>query len=247
MPALPAVAPIPVISSTQKGVMLRDILQVAERDYLYVLRGIATQEIQQQEKLHNPPTAMLIDGRRGRQVADATRSVRAWFADRKSMARAINDCLLAIISRGRNVTGVTLQSAKFYYSTGKGGALMQAGSITEVVMSAANPAALDLYVTLPRGNVRKWQWLSPSGSRAMRQTRNKKLLKYARARGQKAMQVSASVFDAAAREVQTKFKALDVKFVYLKFPNLNPRGKVAVDRIPAVKVRMAVRGRGRVN
>jgi hypothetical protein len=242
--ALPAVTPIPVISSTQRGAIYRDILQVAERDYQHVLRSIALQEISVQSSMGNKPTGMLVDGRRSQDIGAAQRSVRVWFADRKAMADAIIAARDALVQNGRRATGRTLGALAFYYSIGKGGTVAPCDP-TAITAAMPNPAALDLYVALPLAHVRKWQWLTKSGTRGQRRTRNKLLLRYARATGQKAQMVSKSVFETSAKQVQRRFRSLDVKDIYLSVSNLNLGGKTAVDRIPAIKVRLAVRGRGR--
>ena len=242
--SLPSVARIPVIKSTDRGALTRDVLQVAEGDYLHVLRSIAAQEIAQQRAIGNPPSGMLVDGSKSKQLEEATRSVVVYFADRRALADAIIAAKHALDRLGRSVTGRTLGAATFYYTTRRGGALTKTSDPRSIALAAANPAALDLYVTIEQKQVRAWQWLSRSGSRAQRKTRNKKLLRYSKATGQKAMQVSSSVFERAAKQTQRTFRSIDVLDMYLAVPNLNPRGRVAVDRIPAIKVRMAVRGRG---
>jgi hypothetical protein len=71
------------------------------------------------------------------------------------------------------------------------------------------------------------------------------LLRFARATRQKAQMVARSVFDQSARQVQGRFRSLDVTAIYLSVANLNIGGRTPVDRIPAIRVRMKVRGRGR--
>jgi hypothetical protein len=225
--------------------MLRDILQVAEHDYLHVLRSIAAQEIGQQVKLRNPPSGMLVDGTRNKGVDAATRSVVAWFADRVTLADAIIAARNALERNGRRVTGATLGALRFYHSTGKGGALQSAGDIRSVAMSAPNPAALNLYVSLPLKQVRKWQWFGRAGSRLTRRTRNKALVRYAKAMKAKPMNVSLSVFELSAKQTQRQFRSVDVRDIYISVPDLNTGGGVSVDRIPAIKVCQKIRGRGR--
>jgi hypothetical protein len=242
--ALPAVKPIQVISSTQRGLIAKDILQIAEKDYLYVLRSIAAQEIAGQARMGNKPTGTVVDGSRGKAIDQATRSVVVWFADRKSMADAISAARDALMANGRRVTGQTLGALRFYYSVGKGGAVSP-GEPSAITQSVANPSALDLYVALPLAHVPKWQWLTRSGARGQRRTRNRTLLRFARATRQKAQMVARSVFDQSARQVQGRFRSLDVTAIYLSVANLNIGGRTPVDRIPAIRVRMKVRGRGR--
>ena len=244
MAALPAIAPIPVLKSSERGALQRDILQVAERDYLFMLRAIAAQEIAGQQKLGNEPTGSLVDGKSGKTIPDAERSIVVWFADRAMLAGAITAAREALARNGRRLTGRTIGALAFYSSIGKGGAITE-GEPSAVTARAPNPTALDLYVTVPLVHVRRWQWFGRTGERLKRASRNKALVAYARATKGKPMQVSASVFEISARQVQAKYPALDVRFVYLRWPNLNPGGRTPVDRIPAIKVRMKVRGRGR--
>lgn len=243
MASLPAVAHVPVISSTQRGALYKDILQVAEKDYQFVLRGIALQEIHDQAGIGNKPTGMLVDGKRG-DVSQAQRSVIVWFADRKSMSDAIYAARDELVRAGRRVSGRTLGALAFYYSIGRGGAVSPCEP-KAIAATTPNPAALDLYVTLPLVHVRRWQWYGKGGNRLERRTRNKVLRRYAAATKTKPQMVAASVFEVSAKRVQSRYRALDVLFVYLRVQNLNIGGRTAVDRIPAIKVRMKVRGRGR--
>lgn len=243
MQALPAAPPIGVISSTQRGAVYKDILQVAEADYQHVLRSLAYENIAAQASLGNKPTGMMIDNRRSTDIEAATRSIIVWFADRKSMADAIIAARDALLQFGRRVTGQTLGALRFYYSTGPAGKPTPCDP-QAIVQSVANPHALDLYVALPLAHVRAWQWFGKAGTRLQRRTRNRTLVRYARATRTKAQMVSMSVFEQAAKSVQRRFRALDVLNIYLQVANLNPSGQTAVDRIPAIKVRMRVRGRG---
>jgi len=245
VPALPALGRT-VLSSTEKNAIRRDIIEVAQRDYLHLLRTIAKEEIEYQKEIGNPPTAMLVDNRAGTHVEEATRSVRVWFADRKSLADAAFAARNALQLNGRRVTGRTLfVGLRHYYSVGAGGELQQISDPRSIALSFPNPAALDLYVAIPLAHVRAWQWLNASGRRAKRRTRNKQLLRWAKASKTKAQRVSASVFEKSAKQVQRMYPNLDVKDVYLQVPDLNTRGRTPVDRIPAIKVCLKIRGRGR--
>lgn len=239
MQALPAAPSHVVLSSTQKGAIYRDVLQVAEKDYKHLLRSIALEEVGAQAQMGNKPTGMIVDGRRG-DIEDVTRSIVVWFADRKSMSDAIIAARDALVRAGRSVTGRTIGALSFYYSVGAGGAVTP-GDPAATAATIANPHALDLYVTLPLGHVRKWQWMGAGGQRLTRRSRNKKW-RYLQ-RKQKPM-VSRSVFEIAQIQTQRRFRSLDVEYIYLSVQNLNPGGRTSVDRIPAIKVRMKVRGRG---
>jgi hypothetical protein len=219
----------------------KDILQVAERDYRHVLRTIALQEVAAQSDMGNKPTGMLVDGRRGKDIEEVERSVRVWFADRQALANATIAAREALMANGRRVTGATLGALKFYYSIGKERGITP-GEPRAIAMSVQNPAALDLYVALPIVHVRKWQWLTKSGERGMRRSRDKKR-RYERGTG-KVRMVSKSVFETSAKQVQRRYPSLDVKDIYVQVSNLNVGGRTSVDRIPAIKVCMKVRGRG---
>lgn len=244
--ALPAVAPIPVISSTERGAMLRDILQVAEKDYLHVLRTLSLQEIGQQIRLGNPPSAVLVDGRRGISVEQARRAVVAWFADRKTLADAIIAARNELVRTGRTVTGKTVSEAQFYYSVGRTGEPTRTSDPRGIAMSVPNPSSLDLFVVVLAPHVRKWHWLTRSGARGLRRTRSKKLRGYMKFLGQKrAPMVSQSVFERVEMVVERKFRSVNCDYIFLETPNLNPGGRTAVNIVPAIKVCMKIRGRGR--
>jgi len=220
----------------------RDILQVAERDYEYVLRTIALQEIATQSRMGNKPTAMLVDGRAGKPIEQATRSVRAWFADRGTLADAIIAARDELVLNGRRDTGHTLDGLRFYYSVGKySKRLTLASDIRTLVANFKNPRALDLYVSLPLPHVRKWQWLGRTGDRLKRKSRDKKRGFNPVVGG--ARMVSRSVFELCATRTQRRFPSMDVRDIYVEVQNLNVGGKVIVDRIPAIRVCMKIRGR----
>jgi hypothetical protein len=138
------------------------------------------------------------------------------------------------------VTGHTVDKIRTFYSVGRGGAIIPGSP--EIALSIPNPAALDLWVALPAVHVRRWQWWGKSGQRLMRASRDKRR-RYNRGIGGARM-VSRSVFELSAQQVQRRFPSLDVTDKYLQVSNLNVGGKTAVDRIPAIKVCMKIRGRG---
>jgi hypothetical protein len=242
--ALPAVAAIPVIKSTQSGAMFRDVMQVAEKDYLHVLRSIATQETERQVALGNPPSGLLVDGKRSKSIDEARFNVVVWFASRADLAQAILDAKAALEKNGRRVTGATLGAMQFYYSVGAQGVVQKTSDPRGVAMNAKNPASLDLYVTIPVKHVRKWQWYGSGGQRLKRKTRNKALKRYLLIQGRKAWKVSMSVFELSAAQVQRRYRSLDVAYIFLDVGDLGQSGTI-IDRIPAIMVRLKVRGRGR--
>jgi hypothetical protein len=229
-----------LLSSTQRGAIARDILEVAEADYLHVLRSIASEEINAQVGMGNSLTLLKVDGKKATSVDHATRSVQAFFADRSALLGAFRDAWQTLAANGRRVTGRTIGKMTFHYRLGMNGPLVQVRDVSAIIKQTPNPGALDLYATIMVPHVRAWQWFSATGRRLKRRTRNKLLLRRAKAMKEKAFRVSNSVFEKTANQVQRRFPTMDVDFIYLRVPDLGT-GDTPIDRIPAIKVNIATR------
>lgn len=82
---------LPVHSSRQTGSLRKDIIEVAEADYLYVLRSIAAQEIAQQASIGNRVTNLIVDGSASKPIDQARLSVRALFVQPAVIVKAVLD------------------------------------------------------------------------------------------------------------------------------------------------------------
>jgi hypothetical protein len=80
---------LPVVRSRQTGTLRKDIIEVAEADYLHVLRAIAAQEIAQQAQIGNRVTNLIVDGSGAKAIDEARYSVRAFFVQPAVIIQAI--------------------------------------------------------------------------------------------------------------------------------------------------------------
>jgi len=82
---------LPISGSRETRSVAKDIIEVAEADYLYVLRSIAAQEIGQQALIGNRVTNLIVDGSGSKPIDQAQFSVRALFVQPASIMRAVTD------------------------------------------------------------------------------------------------------------------------------------------------------------
>ncbi len=208
--------------------MTKDILEVAEKDYKFVLQAIAYQEIDNQIRIGNKPSNIIVDGSGNKPITDAAKSIVVYFTDAKSMIKAIQAAHDELRLTGRSVSGNTLENLTYYAAQGRG--QPTAGL---PVASAVN-AGTALYITIPVAWVRHWQFMNAKGTPTTRRSRAKIN------KGKKVM-VAESIFDRAARKVQKQFPYLRVYFTFIEVANVNPSGR-PVTRIPAVCVRQKRKG-----
>lgn len=235
MSALPAVANLQILSSKQTGAIRKDVLEVAEKDVQYMLRSIAANEVSNQVKMGNKPTNLIVDGKNNKPIDQATKSIQVFFIDSAMMAKAAQEVFAILQMKGRRVTGYTLSHAKYYKGVGKASDLQVIGAPGPTSIPGRQAAATDLYVSILLPHIRKWQWLTASGARGTRKTRDKQK--------RSGPIVSKSIYETVAAAAQRKYKQLRIKPVYLKVPNVNPGGKTIVDRVPAIKIYMRTKGR----
>lgn len=231
-------------ANTRKGIG-QDIVECAEKDYLYVLRTIPVQEIDGQKAIGNKPTNIIVDGRGGKPIDQATKSVYVYFSDAAVLIRAIYEAYAQLQTLGRRVTGDTLGQARYYQSVGKNGAVTQIGTPTEVSIPKADVFKTDLYVALPVAHIRKWQYLNRAGGLLKRKSKDRRILRGVASGGYSAAvsRVQQSVFDRVAQVVRRKFKLVEASFMFIKHANVNAKGKTSITEIPAVKVFLKRRGR----
>src|SRR5262245_12114142 len=82
---------LPVRSSRATRSVAKDVIEVAEADYQFVLRSIAAQAIAQQAPIGNRLTNLIVDGSGNKPVDQALYSVRALFVQPAVIIRAIAD------------------------------------------------------------------------------------------------------------------------------------------------------------
>ena len=219
-------------STTQvlrKGTLAKDIIEVAEKDYKIVLRGIAIEQVENQIRIGNMPSNIYVDGRAssGIGIEKANRSVKVYFADDKLMTKAIIEAHDMLLARGRKVSGGTLDNIQYY--KGKAG-----DAPHKVSTPTVDNIATALYVAVPVPWARKWQYYDNAGARLTRKSKAKSQKNIA-AKDRKL--VSRSLFEGIAKDLQKKYPSLRVSVIFIKVTGL---GKVTT--IPSIRVGMRTKG-----
>lgn len=218
----------------RKGQLAKDILEVAEADYKTVLRGIAAQEIAAQQALGNHPTHLIVDGKQHGSVSDAKYSVVALFVDGKSMVAALNDVWRELQREARRVTGRTAQRFEVWTSE-RTPTPHKAGDTPNTINADALNISTALYVVGPLvPHTRKYQWyFGPGGPKQFRRSR---ALQYKNLKARDKPRVAYTIHQNAARAVQRKYPWLRITDIWVSTPNVNPSGKTAITRVPAVAI-----------
>lgn len=228
---------LPIRTSKQTGSVAKEVLEVAEADYKFVLRHIAAQEIAQQARIGNKVTNLIVDGSGSKPITAAERSVRALFVQPGLVMRAVRDAwdaLQRIARVGDPATQTPSQRGivareRFAIVIGQtfiGGP----GALTESAISTAPNAPIRIVGPLVE-YTRKYRFLNSSGGRLTR------LSKAKRNRGQK-VRVSASIHEIVIAQMKRRYPMLRWSDDWIPAARLR-----FVDRVPTVTVRSQTRGR----
>ena len=218
----------------QKGQVTKDILAVAQADYLTLLRGIAAQEVAAQIALGNKPTNIIVDGRPGKPITEATRSVVVYFIDAAMLKRALIDAWREFQMLSRRVTGKTADQYEIWsFSKATGDRFMASTPAGVQVADIKQGMALQIVGPMV-AHTRKYRFFDRSGQRMQRQSR---ALPYASriAAGQKIM-VGRSLHEMVVSTIKKKYRALKVAEVWIDVPDLNPAGHSSVTKVPAIYI-----------
>lgn len=113
------------------------VVEVALQDALTALRAIAVEEILDQIDKDNPPTSILVDGRAGKSINEATKRVQVFFADVPTIRKAVYDCWNAVQAHTRVFTGRAAASYQLWY---KETPIGHTPSACEIYLDRFNPA-----------------------------------------------------------------------------------------------------------
>lgn len=224
----------------RKGQLAKDILVVAEADYLTVLRGIAGQEINEQISIGNKPANVIVDNRQNKPITQALYSVRVFFLDVAMMISAAKSAYGELQRVNRRVTGKTAGEYEVYVQTE--GRVTLVGSDPGSLNSGNVKLGTGIYIVGPMVPfTRKYRYMMGSGVEA--RFRRSKAKRYSKWKARDKPLVQRSIHELAAMSAQRKHVNVNIVDTFVQSRNLNPGGKVAVDRVPAVAIWSRRRGR----
>lgn len=220
-----AAIPLPVVRSSQRGPVSKEVIEIAEADVVYMLRHIATTEIAGQIQIGNPPTNMLIDGKSSTNVQSARYSVRAFFGNTKLMIVALKDAWNILMGPARVKTGYSKSQFEIWVDGRSVG--NQPGAVNESMLKADSV----LRIVGPRvAHTRKYMWMV-GGKQFTRTNRKTKAT------------TGLSLYEGVVRQVKRNYRSLKISEGWVDVPNLNTKGKTAVTRMPGLRIGTQKRGR----
>lgn len=91
------------------------IYEVLQEDLQTVLRFVAAEAIEEQRRLQNPPTSLLIDNSGGKSIDFAQKRVQAFFGNIEDLRLAVRDAWQLIQDRTRVATGTARSSYQVWF------------------------------------------------------------------------------------------------------------------------------------
>lgn len=234
---------IPTTQKTlRKGALSKDIIEVAEKDYLTLLRGIAKQDTAQQIALGNTPSNIIVDGKDSRNIDAAKFSVRVLFVDTKAMIAALTAAYNMLQDIGAENTGYTKSQYKIYQSNKRGEAPKYVADSPGGVNTANFNSDTVLIVAGPFVPwTRKYRFWTRQGVEL--KTRMRRGKKFAGMAKETRPRVQLDIYQTVAQKVRRQYPFLLVKEWWIKTDNLSPGRPTAVDRVGGVAVLLNKRGR----
>ena len=220
-----AAVPLPVVRSSQRGSVAKEVIEIAEADVVFMLRHIATTEIAGQIQIGNPPTNMLIDGKEGTNIQSARYSVRAFFTNRRLMLSALKEAWNILMGPARVKTGYSKAHFQVWVNGRSVG--NQPNAVTEEMLT---PDSVVRIVGPTVAHTRKYQWMV-GGKQFTRTNRKTKAT------------TGLSLYQGVVRQVKRAYRSLKISEGWVDVPNLNTKGKTSVTRIPGLRIGTQKRGR----
>jgi hypothetical protein len=219
----------------KKGQLVKDVIQVAENDYLALLRGTAAQETAQQIKIGNKPTNLIVDNKRGKKIDQALYSIKVHFFAAEDILKALNEAWAIMQRLMVRATGETASRLEVW----------QGRYNKKPVRVGSNPAAVSIsslapyigtYIVGPMApNTRKFRWLT-TGKRTFRASRRKEL------NGLKAREkpkVPHSIHEMTIRIMKQRYPQLIFADAWVDTYNLTPGARskrTTVNRVPTIAI-----------
>jgi hypothetical protein len=228
---------LPIRTSKQTRTLEKDVIEVAEADYLFVLRSIAAQEIAEQARLGNKVTNLIVDGSGNKPITAAQRSVRALFVQPAVLIRAITeawDLLMRLArvgdpSRQSRSQRAIVARERFGVVIGRQLIGTPAGLTEAAIMR--NPRAAVRIVGPAVEYARRYRFMYlVRGTLPMRTRRGK-------GRAGEKIRVPVSLHQYVVRQMKRRYPMLQWSDPWVPVGGL--RG---VDKLPAISVRQQGRG-----
>ena len=220
-----AAVPLPVVRSSQRGSVAKEVIEIAEADVVFMLRHIATTEIAGQIQIGNPPTHMLIDGKAGTNIQAARYSVRAFFTNRRLMLSALKEAWNILMGPARVKTGYSKSHFQVWVNGRSVG--NQPNAVTEEMLT---PDSVVRIVGPTVAHTRKYQWMV--GGKQFTRTNRKTMAT-----------TGLSLYQGVVRQVKRAYRSLKISEGWVDVPNLNTKGRTSVTRIPGLRIGTQKRGR----
>jgi len=222
----------------KKGQLQKDLIQVAENDYLHLLRGIASQETAEQIRLGNKPTNIIVDKRRNKPISQATFSIQVFFVTATDMINALKDGWAMMQRLMARETGLAAKSLEVWQS--QNGKNSRAGNHPSSIREAGITRGTGLYIAGPMVPYsRKFQWQSSRGKKFAPSRRSELKGMKAAARPKTTVSIQTQV----AKMLRSKYPQLRFVVAWIDVPNLNTSGKTAVSKVPTIGIWQAKKGR----
>jgi hypothetical protein len=209
---------LPVVTSKQRGPVYKEVLEVAQADYQFMLRAIAAQEIQAQIKIGNPPTNIIVDGRARKPINTATKSVVAYFNDAATVLEALKATWIVLQAMARRVTGHTV--SQFEIWIGERRVATDPSGVSLAMLQKGRPVRI---VGPMVAHSRKYRWLFQG-----RAPKTKK---------------PTDLHNAVIRRMKSKYRSLSFYDYWVNTRELNVTGFTSVNRIPTISISMKRKGR----
>lgn len=206
-----AVISLPTYKANTRLSISKDIVECAEKDYQHILRSIAAQEIQQQIALNNKPSNIIVDGRGGKPINTAEKSVVAYFTDAAVVIKALNEAWTMIHGFARKDTGRSAGQFEIWINNkmvGTDPSAVKAGDIQR------RPAVRIVGPMV--AHTRKYQWLF--GGKKPK------------------MKTPKTIHQMTAQRMRSKYKMLHFVDPWVDTRDLNPKYKTRVKRVPSLTI-----------
>lgn len=108
---------LPVRSYKSTDRLDKMILDCGEQDLRFAIGAIFAREVEQQKRIGNPASNILVDGSGMKPLSSVRRNARAYFVSRESIRRAAEDALRLVALLVRYKTGRARASLSIYVGT----------------------------------------------------------------------------------------------------------------------------------
>lgn len=117
---------LPVRSFKTTDRLDKMIVECGEQDLRFAIGAIFAQELEQQKRLDNPPSNILVDGSGIKPISTVRRNARAYFVNKESIRKAAEDALRLVALLTRYKTGRARASIEVWLNDSPAGSIAAA-------------------------------------------------------------------------------------------------------------------------